>query len=77
MKLFLSFVEKESIIISVPELQESEVDAIITDAYNLTSFKFDKVVLKNYIMNGYGLLKTREKEQYKKNQVSGAKNNLF
>lgn len=68
MKLFLSFVEEENIKISVPDLKGSEVDAIITEAYEMTSFEFDKSVLKEFIMNGYDLLKTREKEQYKEQE---------
>lgn len=63
MKAFLSFLEKEEIKISVPDLSEESIDLIINEAYEMTTYKFDKTILKAYIMNGYALLKNREREQ--------------
>lgn len=63
MKMFLSFVESENIKITVPPLDENKVDQIINETYDMTAFKFDKANLKAYILNGYALLKQKEKSQ--------------
>lgn len=61
MKMFLAFVETENIKITVPSLDENVLKHIINEAYDMTAFKFDKENLKAYIMNGYELLKQKEK----------------
>ena len=56
MRVFLKFIKDEGITLKVPELDEVEVVKILDEVYSMTDYKFDKVFLKDFIMNGYKLL---------------------